>query len=641
MALCEKNPDSLLSVCLECIRTSRASSCQPLWGPVREPLNRLIQERALSECSKPCSECALSSICSHLIRKLVTAAEWEERAEEHMTRRKKVVISCGPIPARVDSVKFLTNRFKGGLAFRTAEYLIDSGKYDVTVVKWEHTSLPSELPGRAKDYWARPNIHIVNVKDVFDYYTWFETHATEYDAFILAAAVANLTPSHPFEGKFPSHNYQVGEKFSIEFEIAPRAIDVVKQLNPRCCLIGYKLFDTDDDNELIDIARHTLCDSRANIIFANRPDTAKDSKLAVMPDNAVLRCCFEHHLKLITAAINAEYLKTEIIELTDSEKNDPNIREALCTVKMFEQTFHGFGTVAIPVQGHSSAFATTSRGHRGEPVLVRAVDFDNRTINASERATLNAPALAAALDKVGRDHIVVHRHNDDPLFGSSLPGATAPDYLFPGSLTEATFVSDHITAKTPRVALCGHGDIRCLPIKEISWANYYQEFPSKYFSYSSQMDGMLCTHAKGETLEVGCNKRACTKYAYDPFVAAENAVNLTLAQVSNMTFDLTIIKNAINYIPMETLKVIINRSKNFIANTFLYAPDEKFTDCEASIREDVSDGYPVVRHTLRLKDDSIMRHQFYAYTMEDYLHLGLTVGKYGKNSALLSKREEK
>ena len=30
---------------------------------------------------------------------------------------KNIVISCGPIPARLDSVKFITNRFKGGLAF--------------------------------------------------------------------------------------------------------------------------------------------------------------------------------------------------------------------------------------------------------------------------------------------------------------------------------------------------------------------------------------------------------------------------------------------------------------------------------------------------------------------------------------------
>ena len=29
---------------------------------------------------------------------------------------KKVVISAGPIPAQLDPVKFITNKFKGGLA---------------------------------------------------------------------------------------------------------------------------------------------------------------------------------------------------------------------------------------------------------------------------------------------------------------------------------------------------------------------------------------------------------------------------------------------------------------------------------------------------------------------------------------------
>ncbi|MDE7242460.1 MAG: hypothetical protein K2O18_00550, partial [Oscillospiraceae bacterium] len=134
---------------------------------------------------------------------------------------KKVVISCGPIPARLDSVKFLTNRFKGGLAFKTADFLARQG-FRLTIIVWKGTEIPANFNGS--------NVEIVRVEDVFDYYRWFENNASEYDACIMAAAVANLTPSHPYEGKFPSHNYKVGEKFNIEFEIAPRAIDVVKKV---------------------------------------------------------------------------------------------------------------------------------------------------------------------------------------------------------------------------------------------------------------------------------------------------------------------------------------------------------------------------------------------------------------------------
>ena len=101
---------------------------------------------------------------------------------------KKVVISCGPIPARLDSVKFITNRFKGGLAFRTAEHLINQGKYDVTIVRWKHTSFPGKS-WPLKSPWNQDNVHVVDVEDVFGYYNWYANHAAEYDAFIMAAAV--------------------------------------------------------------------------------------------------------------------------------------------------------------------------------------------------------------------------------------------------------------------------------------------------------------------------------------------------------------------------------------------------------------------------------------------------------------------
>ena len=45
-----------------------------------------------------------------------------------MNSKKRVLVTCGPIPARVDSVKYLTNMFKGGLAFKTAAWL--SGNKD-------------------------------------------------------------------------------------------------------------------------------------------------------------------------------------------------------------------------------------------------------------------------------------------------------------------------------------------------------------------------------------------------------------------------------------------------------------------------------------------------------------------------------
>lgn len=255
---------------------------------------------------------------------------------------KRVVICCGPIPARVDSVKYITNRFMGQLAFQTTEALIQEG-FRVTIIKWEHTPLP-------RSNWLDNCEKVVDVHDVFDYYSWFEAHAAEYDAFVMAAAVANLTPVAPWKGKFPSHLYQPGETFPIEFQITPRAIDIVKQKNPRCCLIRYKLFDAASDEELIEDAKHTLKDSKANVIFANTPATAKNRKIALVQDGSRIKMTFDTHIRFIIEAITAEYFETVVQPLPPDEEKAPDIRRAFAIVEMFKKPFPDTAPSLSPYQ---------------------------------------------------------------------------------------------------------------------------------------------------------------------------------------------------------------------------------------------------------------------------------------------------
>lgn len=546
---------------------------------------------------------------------------------------KKIVISCGPIPARLDAVKFITNRFKGGLAFKTARYLIDQNKYDVTVVIWKHTPLP-KVDGRLlMDYWAQENVHVVTVNDVFEYYNWFKDNAKNYDGFILAAAVANLTPSNPWEGKFPSHNYKVGDKFDITFEIAPRAIDIIKEINPRSTLIGYKLFDAKDDDELVEIARHTLADSKANIIFANTPATAKERKLAIMPDNAVVPCDFDEHLDMIDRALNLEYFKTKIEPLTEDELNNTEIKWALSVVKMYDRTFPGFGTVAVPVRG-TKMFATTARGHRGEPVIVRSVDFSNRIVKASGKATLNAPTLSVCIDDT---HIVVHRHYDDPLFNKDGHcDMKFSHYMFPGTKEEASTVKEliHNGLFQTSIEFAYHGDLTIYPIRDVDWTSYYEDFPDRYFGINEEMQKFIRKYNKGETLELGANKTSEAKYVYDKYVQCENAINLDVKAARTREYNLVFAKNSINYFPKELLKEIISRTEHFIANTFLFAPDERIRNNEATIFDKLN---RQMLHTLRLKDDSIACHSFNYYDAIDYYDMGLIIKPYGRNSALVFK----
>jgi len=580
---------------------------------------------------------------------------------ENDMNSKKIVISCGPIPARLDSVKFITNRFKGGLAFKTAQYFIDRGhdidrSFDVTVIMWKHTKLPY-IEGYGTGYWSQDNVHVVTVNDVYEYYDWFKANAANYDAFIMAAAVANLSPVSPFEGKFPSHNYKVGEEFDIKFCIAPRAIDIIKQVNPRACLIGYKLFDG-TENELIRAAELTLKESKANVIFANRPDTAKIRKLALTQDGAVIPMNFEEHLAFIRRAIEAEYYQTKVVPMTEEERNDPDIKTAVAIVKLYEQTFPKYGTVAVPVRQHSKMFVTTSRGHKGEPVLVRDIDHDNRTILASAKATLNAPTLETVLiyttlfGENGRpcNKIVVHRHEDDPLYDTSHEPQEktryAMNYLFPGTFQEVATIRNLIllAGMPTRIVLPHHGDLTLHRVLPVDWNWYYEFFPKRYFDKDNEGAKKIASavaEAKknGEvTLELGSNTTTDCQYAYDPFVAKiEGGERLTLEEVLRRQFHLTVCRNAVNYIPAETLKDVLSKTERFMANTFLVSPDEKISDCEAAIKEENANSGPVIRHALRLPTDAVMVHKFFAYDRAFYEELGLTVTPYGKNSALVTK----
>ena len=554
---------------------------------------------------------------------------------------RNVVVSAGPIPARVDSVKFITNRFKGGLALKTAHELARLG-HNVTVVAWQYTDIPDDLMERPDRTGIR---NVVRVMDVFEYYDWFVANAMNYDAFVMAAAVANLTPVKPCEGKFPSHLYKPGDEFDIRFMIAPRAIDAIKPINPRACLIGYKLFDAKTDQELVDIARHTLADAKANVIFANTPATAKSKKLAVMPDNSVIPCDFDQHVRLIEQAITANYYHTEIKPLDESQEKNPDIREALATVQMFEHTFNGFGTVAVPVRGEPDMFATTARGHSGRPVIVYRVDDGNQTVYASGKATLNAPALNAMLNrrKDRNGYVVVHRHDDDPNFDLGERYHQASGYQFPGTLTELMCVLGAPDPACPNepdtIQVPHHGYLKSIPIGPVDWDKYHDVFPEKYFTTPEAMEEQIrqVESTMAVTLEIGCNKNTTATYAYDKYVRAEGVVNLTWEQIMAMRFDMVYIRNALNYLSMDEIAAIAGRCDKFIANTFVEAPEVKITDREVSVCAYGEDGSRRVRHTLRLPGDGIVRHEFNAPDASEYRKLGFDLIPYGRNSMLVTK----
>jgi hypothetical protein len=337
-----------------------------------------------------------------------------------------ILLTAGPIPAKIDSVKYITNRFKGGLALKTAQALASQGGHDVTIVAWKYTDFETNLP-------------VIKVDDVYDYY--HKVLENQYDAYILGAAVANLGPVTPYRDKFPSHLYKEGDYFNIQFKIMPRVIDTIKKKYPRSTLIGYKLYDGSDD-ELIEAARHTLYNSKANLVFANHPAWAKERKIAVTPDGSAFQTTFDKHIDLILRLLNEKFYTTEIRK---SLANHP-----FCEFDLLDNypktvgEHLTYGTFALRYDGNQ--FITTARGKKtGElsKVFVESVDHGARTVVAGDYASLNAPALHSLLASNSDIMALVHGHADlDVAYDYA-----SPQYEFPGTsgdIYNLTFNKDFI-----------------------------------------------------------------------------------------------------------------------------------------------------------------------------------------------------
>ena len=166
----------------------------------------------------------------------------------------------------------------------------------------------------------------------------------------------------------------------------------------------------------------------------------------------------------------------------------------------------------------------------------------------------------------------------------------------------------------------------------MDWKKYYEIFPEKYFTTPDAFRKVLAQYEGMKTLEVGGNVNATGRYAYDPFAAAAHAENITWEEVKKDRFDLVFARNAVNYLTRDEIETLLQRTDHFIANTFLVPPEEKVTDIEVAVRHEDK-----ILHYLRLPDDIVLAHSFFAYDERFWNSLGLTVTPYGKNSALISK----
>lgn len=348
----------------------------------------------------------------------------------------KLLITGGPVFAYLDAVKILTNKFKGGLMAELADDFVRKFPVEVTYLTNKGSTLPK-----------CDNVKVIYHDGFDDYREKVTTLAKDFDSMILGAAVANLIPCNPWKGKFPSHDYKVGDVIPIDFTIAPRVICEVKKNAPNVNLFGFKLLAGVDHEELVRAAYEIILDAGANAVIAN--DAKKlDDKFLVMKDRSV------HPQDRLTLAdalwpmMHDQFYSSVLSEQTSPiDAKVAEIQTLITTYSgkgWFEPTVEGlvFGTFAVR---DGNGFVTTARGKKELEQFVRVVKVDHESlkvfVEGDARATLNAPLLARIFESNPEVHSVVHMHHNLnetehmnlPVSAYAPPGTVRDNLRFVGS----------------------------------------------------------------------------------------------------------------------------------------------------------------------------------------------------------------
>lgn len=390
---------------------------------------------------------------------------------------KNILITGGPVHAHLDSVKIITNNFKGGLIAELATQLAMNEEAQITYLCNKASKVPT----------GNPRLKVVFHNGFDDYLAKVLEMAPKMDAVILGAAVANLIPYKAIEGKFPSHNYKPGDLVPFILKIAPRVIDEVKKVAPKTHLFGFKLLDGVDHNELIKAAYGVLLESKATAVIANdRQDLGK--KFIVTKERGVHEVSQDGLAGWIWEILQDEYYKTQTeIDHRIEFPEDALVFEKIMEIKgirdnfkeCFEPTPEGyvFGTIALRVKGES--FLTTSRGKKELKsfVLVDKVDHEQKIVYAPNRgvpptpikATLNAPLLDHIFKTMPYVDSILHMHDI-----SNIPF----ERTFDKSLLEKMPVLDYAPPGTVRDSI---RDIKgSFIIKDHGWFFLYSQLKQTY-----------------------------------------------------------------------------------------------------------------------------------------------------------------
>ena len=179
---------------------------------------------------------------------------------------KKILITAGPVWAKVDEVRVITNIFGGRLGTMIALLAYKLGAEVTLILGPSRGELPKIKSSRFRLMRFRYYEEIL-------YMVKKEVATRKYDILIHSAAVSDYLPE-PAKGKIKSGKNQL----IIKLRPTVKIVDLVKKLDPKICLVKFKLEVGLPEKELIKIAGQSMKQSDADYIVANDFSTVTQSE---------------------------------------------------------------------------------------------------------------------------------------------------------------------------------------------------------------------------------------------------------------------------------------------------------------------------------------------------------------------------
>jgi phosphopantothenoylcysteine decarboxylase/phosphopantothenate--cysteine ligase len=209
---------------------------------------------------------------------------------------KKVIVTAGPTIERIDAIRHITNRSSGKMGIALAEQLFLHGA-EVLLLRSKNSVAPRYLM-QEKVFSTTEELQKL-----------IEKYSKEYDIFFHTAAVSDFEIENSMNGKISSK-----EPINLHLKPRKKVVDMIKKLHPEMKVISFKAEYSDDEKNLIQIAKDKLQEGTSDAIIIN--DISKNDRGFEAEKNEVYIVLSNGEVQKISLASKSDIAKEIIHHLT-------------------------------------------------------------------------------------------------------------------------------------------------------------------------------------------------------------------------------------------------------------------------------------------------------------------------------------